>query len=59
MAQRFNCLTSTAGLESCSYSNFVDTQCLFRPRVAGVRCIESKSIDHHCTSYILATILWI
>ena len=47
MAQGFNCPTSTVGLEGCSYNSLVDTQCFIRPHVAGVRCTESKSFDHH------------
>ena len=43
VAQGFNCSSTTEGLGSCSYDNFIDAQCFFGPHVAGVRCTESKS----------------
>ena len=43
MAQQFNCSSNiTEGLGNCSYNNFIDPLCVIGPRVAGVRCTESK-----------------
>ena len=47
MAQHFNCSSTTGGLGSCSYDTVIDAQCHFGPRVAGVRCTESKNFPYH------------
>ena len=51
MAQQFNCSSTTEGLGNCSYDSSIDAQCHVGPHVAGVRCIESKSL-HTTIKYI-------